>query len=307
MALDRAAAERAVATLASRLGVEPARAAFGVHETINEDVARAFRVHAAERGFDYRVAAVVAFGGSGPVHALNVARKLRVPRVVFPVGAGVMSALGLLASPLSFDIARSFRVVLDDLDAARFAATIRALDDEAAGFLVAAGVAPADIAARRVLDMRFRGQGHEIEVALPEEQTLETAFAALPALFHRAYTEVFSSSPLAEALEIVNWKVEARGPESGLSPDYQVLAPPGSGPANAARKGVRAAYVAAQGEFRDCPVYDRYALRAGMSVAGPALIEERESTCVVGAGDRVSVDARDNLVAALDYAGETPA
>ncbi len=307
MALDVEAAGRAVGALASRLRVEPVRAAFGVHETINEDVARAFRVHAAERGFDYRAAAVVAFGGSGPVHALNVARKLRVPRAVFPVGAGVMSAFGLLASPLSFEIARSYRVVLDEIDAGRFATTIRALEGEAASFLLAAGVAREAIAARRVLDMRFRGQGHEIEVALPQEPDLESAFALLPSLFRRAYAEVFSSSPLAEALEIVNWKVEARGPESGLSTEYRVLAPPGSGPADAARKGVRPAYVSAAGEFRDCPVYDRYALRPGMSVDGPALIEERESTCVIGAGDRVALDARDNLIAELAYDDEARA
>ena len=142
MALDLAAAERAVGTIAERLGIDLSRAAFGIHETINEDVARAFRIHAAERGFDYRSAAMVAFGGSGPVHALNVARKLRVTRVIFPVGAGVMSALGLLASPLAFELARSFRVVLDDLEVARFAEIFRQLEEEASGFLRAAGWRP---------------------------------------------------------------------------------------------------------------------------------------------------------------------
>ena len=304
MTLDRESAERAMGELAARLGVDSARAAFGIHETINEDVARAFRVHAAERGFDYRAAAVVAFGGSGPIHALNVARKLRVPRVVFPVAAGVMSALGLLASPLSFEIARSFRVVLDDLDAARFAATMRALDEKAASFLLDAGVEAEAIRTRRVLDMRFRGQGHEIEVALPEGEDPAAAFNALAALFREAYAEVFSSSPLTEAIEIVNWKVEARGPDSGLSARYRVLAPPGAEPAGDARKGTRLAYVADAGDFRECPVYDRYALRPGMNVEGPALIEERESTCVVGAGDLVSVDERDNLIAELAFADE---
>ncbi len=306
MALDREAAERAVGTLASRLGVEPPRAAFGVHETINEDVARAFRVHAAERGFDYRAAAVIAFGGSGPVHALNVARKLRVPKAVFPVGAGVMSALGLLASPLSFEIARSYRVVLDDLDAVHFAATVRGLEDQAAGFLIAAGIERDSVRCRHALDMRFRGQGHEIEVVLPEGSGLETAFADLSSLFRRAYAEIFASSPLAEALEIVNWKVEARGPADGLGSDYRVLAPPGSGGTDNARKGVRPAYIASAGGFRDCPVYDRYALGPGMSIEGPALIEERESTCVLGTGDRLGVDDRDNLIAELAYDDEGP-
>ena len=300
MALDLAAAERAVGTIAERLGIDLARAAFGIHETINEDVARAFRIHAAERGFDYRSAAIVAFGGSGPVHALNVARKLRVARVIFPVGAGVMSALGLLASPLAFEIARSLRVVLDDLEVARFVETFRQLEEEATGFLRAAGVAPADIGVRLLLDMRYRGQGYEIEVALPCDTAPEAAFADLPALFRHAYGEVFASSPLDEALELVNWKVEARGPASSLSERYHVLAPAGSGAADAQR-GERRAFVTAAGEFRSVPVYDRYALRAGTTVAGPALIEERESTCVVGLGDRVTVDEGDNLIAELAY------
>ena len=300
MTLDLAAAERAVGTIAERLGIDLARAAFGIHETINEDVARAFRIHAAERGFDYRSAAIVAFGGSGPVHALNVARKLRVARVIFPVAAGVMSALGLLASPLAFELARSFRVVLDDLEVARFAEIFRQLEEEASGFLRAAGVAPADIGVRLLLDMRYRGQGYEIEVALPCDTALEAAFADLPALFRRAYGEVFASSPLDEALELVNWKVEARGPASSLSERYHVLAPTGPGAADAQR-GERRAFVTAAGEFRSVPVYDRYALRAGTTVAGPALIEERESTCVVGLGDRVTVDEGDNLIAELAY------
>ena len=137
---------------------------------------------------------------------------------------------------------------------------------------------------------------------MPCDTALEAAFADLPALFRRAYGEVFASSPLDEALELVNWKVEARGPASSLSERYHVLAPTGPGAADAQR-GERRAFVTAAGEFRSVPVYDRYALRAGTTVAGPALIEERESTCVVGLGDRVTVDEGDNLIAELAYEG----
>ena len=101
MALDRSAAESAVRDgVGKPLGLETLRAAWGIHDIVSEDVARAFRIHASERGFDYRSGSMVAFGGSGPLHALAIARKLKIPRVIFPVGAGVMSALGLLISPL---------------------------------------------------------------------------------------------------------------------------------------------------------------------------------------------------------------
>ena len=87
-----------------------------MHDIVNEDVARAFRIHASERGFDYRRCTMVAFGGSGPVQALAVAVKLGIPRAVFPVGAGVMSALGLLASPLAFEVVQAGRTLVEELD-----------------------------------------------------------------------------------------------------------------------------------------------------------------------------------------------
>ena len=97
------------------LDIDVSRAAWGIHEVINEDVARAFRVHASEVGFDYINCAMIAFGGSGPAHALRVAKKLRIPKVIFPVGAGVMSAIGLLTTPISYATLRSSRIGLNQL------------------------------------------------------------------------------------------------------------------------------------------------------------------------------------------------
>ncbi|OJU25487.1 MAG: hypothetical protein BGN89_08730 [Alphaproteobacteria bacterium 64-6] len=163
MKLDKAASDKAIAENVGRpLKLETLRAAWGIHDIICEDVARAFRIHATERGFDYRNSSMVAFGGSGPLHALSVARKLKILRVVLPVGAGVMSALGLLVSPLAFEVARSRRIHVADIDAKDFATTFAALENEAAGYLKRAGVAEADIKIVRHLDMRYQGQWHEI-------------------------------------------------------------------------------------------------------------------------------------------------
>jgi len=104
-----AAIEREIAT---PLAVSPEQGAWGIHEVINEDVAKAFRVHASERGVDYRRCSMVVFGGSGPIHGSRIARKLRIPRVVCPAGAGFMSAFGLLASPIGFEQVQSLRVEL---------------------------------------------------------------------------------------------------------------------------------------------------------------------------------------------------
>ena len=174
------------------------------------------------------------------------------------------------------------------------------VDGEAAVYTVLNAVCRADVAARdirivRRLDMRYQGQGHEIEVTLPDGASVERLFAELPELFAQVYEKAYSLR-LDEPMEIVNWKIEAIGPAPSLGEGYSLTGAAGVG---ATRKGTRLAYDPACGTLVEWPVYDRYALAPGMSVSGPALIEERESTAVVGAGDTVTVDARYNLVAEL--------
>lgn len=296
MKLDKPAAEKAIAeNVGKPLRLETLRAAWGIHDIICEDVARAFRIHATERGFDYRNSSMVAFGGSGPLHALSVARKLKIPRVILPVGAGVMSALGLLVSPLAFEVARSRRIHVADIDANDFAQTFATLQNEASGYLKRAGVADKDIKIVRHLDMRYQGQGHEIEITLPENNDVASIFADLTELYGRAYEKTYGLR-LDEPTEIVNWKVEAVGPTPALAEGHGGSA---SGGADKALKGTREAYDPTKGGLAAWPVYDRYALAPGAVVKGPALIEEHESTCVIGAGDSVTVDAHFNLIAEL--------
>ena len=298
MALDVEAAKCAIAeTVAEPLELDLTRAAWGIHEIINEDVARAFRIHASERGFDYRQSSMVAFGGSGPLHAMAVARILKIPRVVFPIGAGVMSALGLLASPLAFELSRSWLSVIDDLDREGFTATFAPLIEEAAGFLRRAGIDAAEMSVRCSLDMRYYGQGREIEIILPDGDPA-AAFDRLTALFEARYSLLFSVSTPGAPLEIVNWKVEATGPDTGLQSGYRMV---GNVPSvDTTRKDTRRAWF---GETaHDCPVYDRYALAAGTAIEGPALVEERESTCVIGPGETARVDDAGNLIAELETA-----
>jgi len=294
MKLDKPAAENAIAEhIGKPLKLETLRAAWGIHDIICEDVARAFRIHATERGFDYRNSSMVAFGGSGPLHALSVARKLKIPRVVLPVGAGVMSALGLLVSPLAFEVARSRRIHVADIDATDFVTTFAALESEASGYLKRAGVPDADIRIVRHLDMRYQGQGHEIEITLPSTNDVAATFAELGELFGSAYEKTYGQR-LDEPTEIVNWKIEAVAPTPSIAEGH------GSTTAAArAQKGTRQAYDPAINGLAAWPVYDRYALAPGAVVKGPALIEEHESTCVIGAGDSVTVDSHFNLIAEL--------
>lgn len=303
MPLDPAASERVIADgVGHRLGLDRIRAAWGIHEIINEDVCRAFRVHAAERGFDYRGCTMIAFGGGGPIHALRIARKLRIPRVIFPVGAGVMSAFGLLVSPLSFEIVKSDPMFLNGLTAETFVKKFEPLIDQTAGFLRQAGMADEDIHITRRLDIRYRGQGYELEVVLPEATDASDLIRRIPSLFADIYETVFAVGFLDEPLEIVNWKVEATGPVPKIGEDYPRIFTESS---KQPLKGTRRAYFPEEGDYVDCPVYDRYALIPGAVLEGPALVEERESTCVIGVGERVEVDDRYNLVAELgDYGAD---
>ena len=298
MPLDTNRAQRAVeSSIGKLLELTPSRAAWGIHETANEDVARAFRVHAAERGFDYRGCSMIAFGGCGPIHALRIARKLKIPQVIFPAGAGVMSAFGLLVSPLSHEAMKSDRLLLDELAPADFDHKFALLIDEALGFLGEGGLTAANTTITRRLDMRYRGQGYEIEVSLPNDVATAELLKCLPALFAESYAKVFSMSFIHQPLEIVNWKVGASGPTPAFGKSGFPLATRTSEPGAQAIKGRRQAYF--ESGYIECPVYDRYALHPGREFTGPALVEESESTCVIGVDDRVVVDDRSNLVATV--------
>ncbi len=201
---------------------------------------------------------MIAFGGSGPIHALRVARKLRIPSVVFPVGAGVMSAIGLLVSPLSFDTVRSHRVLLDELDARTFAQHLEPLLDEAAGRLEAAGIARNAMRVERRLDMRYEGQGFEIEVPVPDDEP--GVLSRLAARFEARYGELFTVTSNTQPIEIVNWKIAASGPAPRMADAYRPAPEHG---ARVAGKGSRPAYFPEARGYIDCPVFDRYALKAG--------------------------------------------
>jgi N-methylhydantoinase A len=300
MRLDPNPANNAIqSTVARELDLPLARAAWGIHETANEDIARAFRVHAAERGFDYRGCSMIAFGGCGPIHATRIAHKLKIPEVLFPSRAGVMSAFGLLVSPLNHETIKSDRLLLDELGADVFEAKFAVLTDEVMSFLREGGVGAAQATVLRRLDMRYLGQGYEIEVALPNNVDTNELLERLPALFAESYARVFSMSFIEQPLEIVNWKVRASGPVPSLNRRRLALAGPASGPQRPALKGRRQVYLPANDRYAECPVYDRYALQEGVTLTGPALFEENESTCVIGIGDHVTVDEHHNLVATV--------
>jgi N-methylhydantoinase A len=235
---------------------------------------------------------MVAFGGSGPLHGARIARKLRIPRVICPAGAGVMSAFGLLSSPIGFEVARSRRIGMAELSDATLRDQLAALRQEAEQKLLLAGVPTEAASCLTHLDIRYEGQGYEVEVGLPEPAGALTT-ASVRDAFDTAYHVIFGASFPERPAEIVNWKAEAFGPVPGEGRDYTLRSASTTGPV---RKAERAAWNPDTGRMELWPVIDRYALSPGDEIAGPALIEERESTFVVGPQDRMRVDAHLNLV-----------
>jgi N-methylhydantoinase A len=274
MALDKAAAEAAIDRhLARPLGLSVVEAAWGVHETVNESMAQAATIHALESGRKVQDFALLAIGGAGPVHACNLARRMGVKRVICPLGAGVASAFGFLASPTSFEFVRAAMQPLEALDLAAIAGMVAELEANAAGLIARAGVEPSAATTSVSALMRYVGQGYEVEVAVPREAIDNGNQAAVAQLFASRYRALHGREEQM-AVEIISWRVVVAGPRPQLEPSAATRA-------GEAQLGTRAVYFAEAAGFVETPVFDRYRIRPGESVQGPAVLEERESTIIV--------------------------
>jgi 5-oxoprolinase (ATP-hydrolysing)/N-methylhydantoinase A len=291
MALDLEAARKAVATVATPLGLSIEEAAWGIHKVVVESMGAAARVHLVEKGKDPRRYAMVGFGGAGPAHAVDVARVLGVGEVIIPPASGAASALGFLAAPLSFDLVRSLPVEFaEGFDAGAVNAMLAELEAEGRRHLLEAGVKPAEIAVERSADMRLVGQMHDIAVALPAGTIDASSLDAIRAAFATAYSARYTSVYEGARLEAINFRVRCVGP----APTLSLSGATGGAEASARIKGTRKAWFEAG--WSEATVYDRYALRSGDAIDGPAIIEEREATTIVPPGDRVTIDDVLNLV-----------
>jgi N-methylhydantoinase A/oxoprolinase/acetone carboxylase beta subunit len=298
MKLDAGAATRAIdQKLARPLGLEIEEAAWGIHTIVNTNMELATRVVSIERGRDPRDLTFVAFGGSGPVHGCRLAQALGIPRVILPAAAGVTAAIGLLAAEVKFDVARTYVGRLDALDPATVSAMY---DDMAAQALdvVRQSAVTAQLTVARSADARYVGQGYELTVPVPGGALDAAALAAVRTRFDEIYAARYGYSSPGEPVEIVTWKLSAVGGAPRVN-----LAKAATAGSRDPRKGERPAYFPERGGFVDTPLYDRYALTAGTSIVGPAIVEERESTTVLPPGATATVDAYANLVVTLPVAG----
>ena len=281
--------------IAKPLKVDLVRAAWGIHQVVNENMANAARIHLVEKGRDPRDYNLIAFGGAGPVHAYRVAERLKLKTLVCPLAAGVTSAFGMLTAPLAFDFVQSYVTSFSELDFTVLDRLYAEMESRGRELLMAAGV-EGELTFSRSADMRYLHQGFEIRVPLPSGQLTPESLPALRHAFTEEYERLYKRLNPGVEVEVVNWRLVATGPQ----PIVRLPAPTSANRTLAgAHKGDRAVYLPEHNEFVSCPVYDRYLLPVQVQFSGPAVVEERECTVVIGAHAQAVVDEEQNLLITL--------
>ncbi len=293
--LDRDAAERAVGSLGASLGMTPHETAQAIVDITNEKMAGALRIMSVERGLDPRDYALVAFGGAGPLHGNALAELLGCFPVLVPPAPGVLSAYGFHTVGHRNSFSRTFIRELQagkDDDVTR---TFKEMADRARTWLGAQGLAGGALA--YTCDLRFLRQGYEIEVAVPTGGDGEVDIGALAERFRSEHRRLYGFVPEAP-IEMVNVRVEARGPAPRTAPEPAEVVP---GNGSAARTATEQVYE--QGRWSPAGVYLREGLRAGDAVSGPAIINQTDTTTFVHAGHVAVTDAWANLLISPEDAG----
>ena len=261
--------------IARKMNLDGPLAAFAVSEMVEENMSNAARVHAVEQGKELADRTLIAFGGAAPLHACRMAEKLGMDRVIIPQGAGVGSAIGFLAAPVSYEVVRSRYTKLAEFEPDGLSRMFAEMHDEAQA-IVAAGAPGAEVEERRIAYMRYIGQGHEIVVDVPVRDLTEADGAGLKAAYDQAYEELFGRVIPSMQVEILTWALSVATVQPPTDRQDDV---PGDVAANAT--GQRQLFDADQTDFVTALVYQRDDLAPGMSLPGPALIMEAQTTTVV--------------------------
>jgi N-methylhydantoinase A len=293
MPLDVEAATIALAKVADALDMSLPDAAMGIQELVDQNMASAARMHAVERGVDLRGVSVIAFGGAGPVHACSVAELLQSPRVIFPANASVLSAFGALVTPVRIDLARSQVRRLDLVSDSERESLLDEMREEGRRVLSAAGVAKEAVQFRYGVDARYQGQGNEITVWLGEGETFPVGTADVEAAFAADYKLVYGMTIPDVPVEVVTWRVSSVAP----APEVSLASRPLRTAGTLTAKGTRPVRFSRKEAPVETLIYRRDGLSVGDRLEGPAIVEERETTCVLRPGWVASVGEDGSLIA----------
>jgi N-methylhydantoinase A len=297
MSLDIDAARDAMhARLGQTLGMSAEQVACGIHDIVNERMAAAIRAHSAEQGVDLRRFALVAFGGAGPVHAYAVARKLGISRILCPYGAGVASAIGCLVAQPAMDLVVAHAARLDGADWSSMSDHFDAMRASGEAMLASLLEPGAAVVLVAQFELRCAGQGYSVVVSIAQGSPIDaTLQRTLHASFRVAYQERYGHLPPDVPLEIVNLRARVASVRSAPPPvDHRCGADRAT--RDAVPKAVRSVYFSEAGRYVDTPVFDRLALVRDEPIQGPAIVEDRETSIVVGPEGRFRLDRSGNIL-----------
>ncbi len=272
------------------LGISARQGAYGVSQMVDESMSNAARVHAVEHGKEISARTMIAFGGNGPLHATRVAQKIGVERIIVPRNPGVGSAVGFLHAPISYEIIRSLYQRGETFDAAAVRQLFAAMEREGRA-VVRAGAGGVRLEERRVAFMRYRGQGHEIEIELPAGRIGPGLGRELRRRFDALYQQQYGRTVPNVDVEFINWAFVASTP---AAPPRRIAQPrQRRKPRAAARRKI---YWGQQRRVLEVPCYRRENLDRGDFIAGPALIVEAQTTTLVSPGFNAIMDQAGNIV-----------
>jgi N-methylhydantoinase A len=294
MRLDEGAARSAIMShVATPLAMDLTAAADGILRIAVVAMSYAVKRVTTERGLDAGEFALVAYGGAGPLHAVEVAREIGIRRVIIPNAPGVFSALGMLYADLRYDYVRTWPVPLEDASFDDFARIYGELEEQGRRAVAATSVKPEEVTVGRAADMRYVGQEHAVTVDLPMQVFENRDRDAIKRHFDDMHLQRYGANAPNERAEIVSLRTTVTGVMR--KPVIEEIAAGGPAPPRTARTGARSVYFDDHG-FVDTRTFIRDALLAGNRIKGPALIEEHASTTVLAPGDALEVDRFGNLV-----------
>jgi N-methylhydantoinase A len=288
MALDVAAAERAVAAIGRRLGVDGVAAAAGIHRVVNARMADQIRLVTIKRGYDPRQFSLVVLGGAGPVHGAALAAEMGMAEVLVPEAPGVLAAFGLLSAAIEHHHARTLQARTDAAELHSVNGCLAELDAAGRVRMREEGAPPHEVRVAYAADMRYVGQAYELEVPITAPLTRESV-AEIVAAFHATHERIYGYARPQQVVEFVNFRAVHTYPlpRPVVRPSART-----SGTLADARIGERRAYF---GGYVPTALYERARLPLGARLAGPAIVEQDDTTTVIPPGVTALVDDAGNL------------
>lgn len=305
MHLDGDAAEAALRThIAEPLGLGVHRAAAGVVAIANAAMANAVRAVTLDRGVDPRDFTLVAYGGAGPLHAVEVARELSITQVVVPPSPGHFSARGMLQADLRRDYVRTYFLAMYDADHNKLTEIFRSLEAEGRQWFAERGIPDVQVTSNRAVDMRYMGQEHTVTVPFDEKPMTEEVISEVKARFDELHGRLYGHSAPEEEAEFVTFRASVSAP----LPKIQFGHREGSGPTGraAAPPSVRTARLGVDGGLVELKVWQRPLLLPGTRITGPAVVQEAATSTVLPVGSAAEIGMAGEIIITVDVSKEDP-